>query len=316
VWLLYEPQDEAETSRVPTAQVVSIFIQISAYRDRELQKTIQDAIAKSSGQYELRFGVHEVIAEGDEVVDLGVPTLTSVAPENLGVNAGRYLANSLYDGEDYYFQIDSHMRFVPHWDSVAVNGIKFYQGQGIAKPLMTMYPGNFWYEDGVEKFDSIENFTPTLISFHEKPEQFAETLAPSQMAMPTSRACAYTYSVSAANIFTVGEFANLPRDTRIMFWGEEILTAATAFCHGFDLVVPTAPLVWHLYHSGQSYEATGRHHAWQDYSRHWQALIEASTGCLEESLFALDGVRSIAEFGEFAGLDFQGRKLVNHQRVK
>jgi hypothetical protein len=298
---------------VSTAQVVSIFIQISAYRDRELQKTIKDAIAKSSGQYELKFGVHELIAEDDEVVDLGVPTLTSVAPENLGVNAGRYLANSLYDGEDYYFQIDSHMRFVYHWDSVAVAGIKYYQSQGIAKPLMTMYPGNFWYEDGVEKFDSIQNFTPTLISFHEKPQQLVDTMAPSQMAKPTSLACAYTYSVSAANIFTLGEFANLPRDTRIMFWGEEILTAATAFCHGFDLVVPTGPLVWHLYHSGQSYEATGRHHAWQDYSRHWNELVEASKGCLEESLHNLNGIRSLEEFGDFAGIDFATRQLKGHQ---
>jgi hypothetical protein len=296
--------------------VVSIFIQISAYRDRELQKTIQDALAKASGQYELRFGVHELIADGDEVVELGVPTLTSVAPENLGVNAGRYLANSLYDGEDYYFQIDSHMRFVPNWDSAAVAGIKYYQAQGIAKPLMTMYPGNYWYEDGVEKFDSIENFTPTKISFHEKPQQFVDTVAPSQMAVPTTSACAYTYSVSAANIFTLGEFANLPRDTRIMFWGEEILTAATAFCHGFDLVVPTAPLVWHLYHSGQSYQATGRHHAWLDYSHQWNELVEASKGSLEESLFALDGVRSLQEFGQFAGVDFESRELVNHQRVK
>jgi hypothetical protein len=119
--------------------------------------------------------------------------------------------------------------------------------------------------------------------------------------------------VSAANIFTLGEFANLPRDTRIMFWGEEILTAATAFCHGFDLVVPTAPFVWHLYHSGQSYEQTGRHHAWQDYSRHWHELVDASKGALEESLFALDGVRSIEEFGEFAGVDFRSRALINHQ---
>lgn len=293
--------------------MVSIFIQISAYRDRELQKTIQDAIAKSSGQYELKFGVHQLIAEGDEVVELNVPTLTSVAPENLGVNAGRYLANTLYDGEDYYFQIDSHMRFVPNWDLAAVAGIKYYQAQGIAKPLMTMYPGNYWYKGGVEKFDSIENFTPTKISFHEKPQQFVDTLAPSQMAKPTTPACAYTYSVSAANIFTLGRFANLPRDTRIMFWGEEILTAATAFCHGFDLVVPTAPLVWHLYHSGQSYEATGRHHAWLDYSKHWHELVDASKGALEESLFALDGVRSIEEFGQFAGVDFSSRELINHQ---
>ena len=40
----------------------------------------------------------------------------SKAPENIGVGMGRYLANQLYNGEDFYLQIDSHMTFVNNWD--------------------------------------------------------------------------------------------------------------------------------------------------------------------------------------------------------
>lgn len=300
--------------------MVSIFIQISAYRDQELFKTIQNAINQSSGQYKLVFGVHEVVSPEDSVLepdfDAEVRILTSVAPENLGVNAGRHLANSLYDGEDYYYQIDSHMRFVQNWDAKAIADIKHYQRHGIAKPLLTMYPGNYWYEDGVEEFDVIGSYMPTKIVFSEKPEQFAESLIASQLATTTSVECAYTYSVSAANIFTVGDFGNIPRDTRIMFWGEELLTAATAFCYGFDLVVPTQHFVWHLYYLEQTSEEARRHHAWADYPDEWQALVRAAEGALQESLFSLDGVRSLQDFGQFAGLDFEARKLINHQLVK
>ena len=300
--------------------MVSIFIQISAYRDQELFNTIRNAIEQSSGQYKLVFGVHEVVSPEDSVLDpdfdAEVRILTSVAPENLGVNAGRHLANSLYDGEDYYYQIDSHMRFVQNWDAKAIADIKHYQRNGIAKPLLSMYPGNYWYKDGVEEFDVIAHYMPTKIVFSEKPEQFAESLIASQLATVTTVDCAYTYSVSAANIFTVGDFANIPRDTRIMFWGEELLTAAAAFCYGFDLVVPTQHLVWHLYHLAQTPEQARRHHAWQDYSDEWQALIKASEGALEESLFGLRGERSLDDFGRFAGLNFNTRKLADHQLVK
>jgi hypothetical protein len=300
--------------------VVSIFIQISAYRDQELFKTIQNAIDQSSGQYKLVFGVHEVVSPEDSVLEpdfeAEVRILTSIAPENLGVNAGRHLANSLYDGEDYYYQIDSHMRFVQNWDAKAIADIKHYQRNGIAKPLLTMYPGNYWYKDGVEEFDVINYFMPTKVVFSEKPEQFESTLIASQLATTTTVDCAYTFSVSAANIFTLGEFANLPRDTRIMFWGEELLTAATAFCYGFDLVVPTNHLVWHLYYVDQNAEQARRTHAWQDYPDEWQALVKASEGALEESLFGLRGERSLDDFGRFAGLNFNTRKLADHQLVK
>lgn len=300
--------------------MVSIFIQISAYRDQELFNTIRNAIEQSSGQYRLVFGVHEVIAPDDSVqhpeFDAEVKILTSVAPENLGVNAGRHLANSLYDGEDYYYQVDSHMRFVQNWDAKAIADIKHYQRNGIPKPLLTMYPGNYWYKDGVEEFDAIVHYMPTKIVFHEKPEQFADSLVASQLALTTTIDCAYTFSVSAANIFTLGEFAHLPRDTRIMFWGEEILTAATAFCHGFDLVVPTQHLVWHLYYVDQTPEQARRRHAWSDYPEQWGELVKAAEGALEESLFGLAGERSLEDFGRFAGLDFKARKLTDHQLIK
>lgn len=37
--------------------------------------------------------------------------------EATGPCKARFLAQQLWDGEDFYLQIDSHMRFVPGWDS-------------------------------------------------------------------------------------------------------------------------------------------------------------------------------------------------------
>ena len=37
--------------------------------------------------------------------------------EATGPCKARHLAQQLWGGEEFYFQIDSHMRFVPGWDS-------------------------------------------------------------------------------------------------------------------------------------------------------------------------------------------------------
>jgi len=299
---------------MPYWEMVSVFIQVASYRDLELSKTIKDAIDKSSKTCELFFGVHQVVLNESPLVSSGNVRVTiSQAPNNIGVNVGRSLANSFYAGEDYYFQIDSHMRFAQDWDTTLIAMVKNYQAAGISKPLVTMYPGSYWYKDGLEEFDAWQEFQPTKVSFHEKPEQFAETLIPSQMAVTTKPECAYTFSVSGANIFTLGEFARLPRDNRIAFWGEEILTAATAYCYGFDLVVSTSYTCWHLYESGQTIAETGRHHAWQDFPNEWQALLTRQAGAVEESLLALRGERTLTDFGNFAGLDFETRQIIGHQ---
>ena len=109
--------------------MASIFVQIAAYQDYELPRTIIDCIKNSSKENTINFGVH-LCYEQDNI---SVPDLSnikfekSMSPKNMGVGIGRNIANSFYDGEDYYLQIDSHMRFDPGWDKNLINDyISFY----------------------------------------------------------------------------------------------------------------------------------------------------------------------------------------------
>ena len=47
--------------------MASIFVQIAAYRDKELTPTILDAIEKSSGKHEINFGVHIIYLNSSEI---------------------------------------------------------------------------------------------------------------------------------------------------------------------------------------------------------------------------------------------------------
>ena len=304
--------------------MASIFVQIATYRDLEVTPTILDAIKQSSGNHTINFGVHTVYVEESEI---NVPDLPNVkhaeskAPENIGLGIGRALAHQFYDGEDYYLQCDSHSRFIKNWDEVAMHSVLNYQIQGIHKPLLTMYPANYWYPYLTAKFVEKDFIAPGYlsdISFHENPDQFRATRIPLQTAMPIKNNNIFVKSVSGGSIFTVKGFQ--PFNTNIAFYGEEIWLAARAYTHGFDLVVPDEQYMYHLYYNhDKPAEINKRKLLWQDFPTEFNALDLISKaliyktlteGTTEEMLLGTE--RTIAEYGTYAGLDFVNGELVDN----
>jgi len=305
--------------------MASIFVQIAAYRDLEVTPTILDAIKQSSGNHTINFGVHTVYVDESEI---NVPDLPNVkhaeskAPENIGLGIGRALAHQFYDGEDYYLQCDSHSRFVKGWDEIAIHSVLNYQIQGIGKPLLTMYPANYWYPSLTAKYvekDFLLKGHLSNISFHENPDQFRATRIPLQTAMgPLKDENRFVKSVSGGSIFTVGGF--LPFNTDIAFYGEEIWLAARAYTHGYDMLVPDEQYMYHLYYNhDKPAEINKRKILWNDYQAEFEALdliskalifktlTEGTTG---EMLLGTD--RTIAEYGVYAGLDFVNGEIVEN----
>jgi hypothetical protein len=314
--------------------MASIFIQIPAYRDFELPLTVSDCIRKASGKNQLHFGIHNCISFPEEVtlsdsteIYAKISHSISIAPENIGLQQSRYIANEFYDDEDYYLQIDSHMRFVENWDTILVEGILRYQEMGLPKPLITQYPPTYGYDDDLKEREIVvTDFYQCGIWFGENIRQFEDTLIPSQTAMVISDNCGFISSVSGGSIFTLGGFAKIKPNRKIAFWGEEPLIAARAFTHGFDLVMPFAHTVFHLYHSQQPFEKVRRHHVWQDHGEIWTKMDTESKEEYrkifenrEVGEFALGTERTLDEYEEFAGLDFRNRKIIGtfqNRRIK
>lgn len=296
----------------------SIFIQIPSYRDFELNKTIASAVANASGENTLHFGVHQCLLFDSEIVInklypewVTIDSIDSIAPKNIGLQKSRYIANEFYNNEDYYFQIDAHMRFVKNWDLKAIGVINWYIDIGISNPLITAYPSSYWYlDDGVTEHHT--DYYPTKILFVQNLNQFKTTLIPLNTAYPTNKYCGYTASVSGGCIFTLGSFAKIKPNQKIAFWGEEPLIAARAFTHGFNLATLPEHIVSHLYASDQPFSKIRRHHVWKDFPKIWDKMDTASR---EEykSIFtdrrvgddAFGSIRTLDEYEQFAGLDFR-----------
>lgn len=307
----------------------SIFIQIPAYRDFELNKTVQNMVENASGFIKLSFGIHNcVFFPGETHVDKDYPFWVnikyqeSVAPRNIGLQKARHIANEFYDGEDYYLQIDSHMRFEKNWDAILIIDLEKIKNLGVHKPLITMYPASYEYGySNEEKILRNSNYL-TEISFSEDVDKFKNTLIPTQTATVAREKCLFTPSVSGGFIFTSGDFSKVKPNKKIAFWGEEPLIAARAFTHGFTMVVPSESVASHLYVSGKSFQKTRRHHAWSDFPEEWGALEKESTAEYRRILTdrvigeeALGTERTLEEYEDFSGLNFRNGVVFSYNPI-
>jgi hypothetical protein len=297
----------------------SIFIQITSYHDYELEKTIRYAIVKSSGETNLIFGVHSIFYEDNSWIEpvrniANVKLVESKAPENLGMGLGRAIAHDLYNGEDYYFQIDAHSRFDTNWDTFLINEINTHKSNGFKKPLITQYPKPFWYEGDEEK---IRDHEEVVTQFYWKDkERFKNNRTPMQGTVLNPEGNIFSISVSGGSIFTEGEFI---KPNKLIFAdGEEIFMAARAYTSGYDFFVPSEMFMYHLYYGTEGKNA--RRLVYPDWPEQTAELNKIS---VDEIRFVLSGEgivgegrlgteRTLAQYGQFCGLDFVNGEILDN----
>jgi hypothetical protein len=297
--------------------MASIFVQIPSYHDFELSRTIMDCLNKSSGKHSINFGVHLTYFEKNNI-DLpnieNVKYSISIAPENIGVGSSRYLANEFYNGEDYYLQIDSHMRFAELWDIALINNYLSYESMG-ANPVISAYPGAYEYEDFAVKILDQKaeiayiDFIPEL--------SFQDNYVPHQRAVGNIENNVFSRSVSAASIFSSGEIASIKPNKKIFFWGEEILTAARLYTHGFDLMLPEHQSLYHLYYNHENGYKNLRRQVSADFPSICSELEIQSKSELKRIIEQdikgpqeLGTKKSLKDYESFAGVSFIDKKIV------
>lgn len=106
----------------------TIFINIAAYRDPTLTRTLTSALENAKNPQNLIFAV------GLQYYDEEIPDLTKIPSSQIkiikydvdtrpGVVRVRYELNKLFNNEDYFLMIDSHMEFEKHWDVTLINAL-------------------------------------------------------------------------------------------------------------------------------------------------------------------------------------------------
>ena len=125
----------------------TIFISIASYRDIVCNSTVKSLLDSADNKNNIFIGIcqqnkdedEDCLVSYDESPNLKIIRIKHT--EAKGPTYARYLCSTLWDGEEYYFQIDSHTKFVDGWDTKCINMIKKIKELGLSKkPVISHYP--------------------------------------------------------------------------------------------------------------------------------------------------------------------------------
>ena len=296
-----------------------IFVQIASYRDPELRNTLESMISNAKNPENLVIGIawqHNTADTWDNLTgyidDPRFKILDIPYSESKGVCWARRQVQSLYDGEAYTLQIDSHHRFAPDWDHTLINMVKDLQKEGHKKPLITAYIPSFDPEN--DPAGRVQE--PWKMNFDRFiPEGAIFFLPASFDAFNDKDRPVRGRFYSAHFAFTLGDFCiEVKHNPEYYFHGEEISIAVRAYTHGYDIFHPHKVVCWH------EYTRKGRTKQWDD-DKLWVDRNNRSHK-LNRILFGMDGevgtidpeygfgnIRSLRDYEKYAGISFQHRAI-------
>lgn len=325
-----------------------IFSQIASYRDPQLIPTLLDLINNADNPENLNIcvcwqhGEDETVeifldkgfdlASFDENKKAFLITYKGATVKLLDVHYlktkgacwARNLIQQEYAGEKYTLQLDSHHRFVEHWDSVVIEQLESVRVDS-PKPVLTAYIPS--YDPQNDPAGRVRE--PWKMDFDRFIPEGAVFFLPATIddwASRTKPMRARYYSGHFA--FADGSFAvEVQHDPEYFFHGEEISIAARAYTHGYDLYHPVKLIAWH------EYTRVGRVKVWDDMTTPQKIRgkveldwVERNNSCHKRNriLFGMDGenpkqldfgkygfgtARTLKDYEEYAGMSFKHRAV-------
>jgi glycosyltransferase involved in cell wall biosynthesis len=304
----------------------TIFVSIASYLDPMLFFTLHDAFAKARHPERLAFAVVDQSAQDQREAIAALPFAHQVRyvhvhpQDTLGVCWARATAFSLYDGEDFLLQVDSHMLFEEDWDEklLALHGKLKRRSP---KPIVSTYPYRFDIVDGMPKPMKNEGHTALVLRPHPEKGLSAEDAVLRFMArhLFTDQPVLGCH-VSAGFLFAAGSFVEeVPYDPYLYFHGEEQSLAVRAFTRGWDIFHPLLIPVYHLYKSEGTAYQTHHWHGETEAKRAFRSsyLLDRARKRLNRLLmgdglpgaYGLGSARTMAQYAELSGIDYQKHSI-------
>jgi hypothetical protein len=308
-----------------------IFISIASYCDPLLISTVQSALKNAKYPERLRFGIVEQqlpelrMSLADDAAKALVRYVGINPEESRGVCWARALVNTLYEGEEYFLQIDSHMLFEQTWDEKLIDDLHFCQHDNV-KSLLTSYPNHFEFINGIPTPMPV---TKKVLAHVVKPDQVLIDDNPIMLfqAIPLDLDHAVKgFHIAGGCLFGPGRFlSEVPYDPALYFHGEEQTIAARAYTHGWDIWHPCQLPLYHYYDLKPEDNIREKH--WSEksnskrYRKHWefeQAALKRVISLLynheDLGIYGFGHSRSFDEYCNFSGLMYETRHITDRAR--
>jgi hypothetical protein len=241
----------------------SIFIAMPSLPDSGLFNTINSACENSSNPDSIHFGIHFSYSDTKDLKSVrnfisnnkNIRLIEKKISKNkkknigkIGTGISRCGSSSLYNGEDYFFQTDSHMLFDKDWDKTLIdlhNQAKDFSKNN--KVILTGYPGPHIYKES-EIYKSRKPRYPKFLRNY----MFAEVIPGWVDSEIVGRYESFLPAIKTSGSFMFGDkyFAENPGlEKYIYFLDEELIQTMNLIWEGFALVFPNVenlPLT-HMY---------------------------------------------------------------------
>ena len=315
---------------------MSIFISIASYQDPLLVSTIFSAYENAENKNDLIFGICD---QSDNSIKVNEITFSDqihydhVDPLfSRGPCWARHRAQSFFNEEDFFLQVDSHTQFAPKWDSIFIKQLeKISANQEIdeyfKKPIITSYPRSFKvldFEKGLFELNTGDKHTQVIT--YRKDSLFLKGSFSRQIGIPTKHTeITHAILLAAGCIFTKGAFIKeIPYDPNYYFYGEELSLAMRAFTHGYSFFhIPDVPL-FHLYTDTSDIPRKLHWDPEDDQKRavKWTELDKKSLNRLDD-LFAdkveeplcLGEERSLEDYALISGIDLKNNLVLDIEKA-
>lgn len=293
--------------------VSQIFVQIASYRDPEITATVRDAMQKAASPQNLSFGiVWQGKADRDPLPLEFLPScrlLLVDADRSRGVCWARSKTQSLWEGEPYTLQIDSHMRFVEGWDELLLQMLAHCPS---SKPVLTAYPPAYTPPD------ILHPGAPTTLAASHFTEQGILSLV-SGVSLEYCTTPQRGLFMAAGFWFAPSHILkDVPYDPLLYFQGEEISLTVRAWTKGWDFYHPNQIACYH------EYTRPGKPRHWDDHPHWWQLdqlahqrlyhLLEIESSHINLDRYGLGTQRSLTAYEQFSGVDFKHQRLTDAAR--
>ncbi|CAJ1446886.1 unnamed protein product [Effrenium voratum] len=303
----------------------SIFVSIPSYRDPECQYTVGDLFAKAAKPARVFVGIcWQADPEEDGHCFLLDPP-SEFAPQVRRVEVAPQAARGpcvarariqreLFQGEDFYLQLDSHYRMIPGWDEELLRQLSLCDSE---RPILSTYPASYTlpedYSPGqpdAAKLDS--RACPVALCAKEfGADGFLRITGKRCRAGGRPRpglfwAAGLAFSSSAV-------VREVPYDETLedLFFGEESSMAVRLWTSGWDFFTPTQVVGYHLW--TRKHRPLFREHG-NEARKVREALSRQKVSAQLRGEGGLGARRSLAEYEAFVGLSFAERRLEDRAR--
>lgn len=243
----------------------TIFLSIASIEDTEIVETVRCAIESADIPERVFVGVYLLDSNKSNYkkllslkkkynnISIRYEKLIKNSLSQLGVGRGRYLAQELYDDQDYFMQVDAHTWLLDGWDSYMINMFKEAKSEtGNDLTVITRIPAYYNYSD----YNIKQSLEP--VNFHPYTAYSKLELSPggvpkwSQFKFDANKYSGKYYPAVKANSACSFGDRNFAQDTGIrpyvLYYEEDIIMSVELYGRGFSMVFPNVDdfPVYHL----------------------------------------------------------------------